>query len=227
MPVELGDPYPALLGRGYAYGPVFQGLHAAWQSGDDVYADVRLPADAHRAAEAFAVHPALLDAALHPLLLVVFAQALREQESQVLLPFSWSGVSLHALGATALRVRITRTGPQEVALRITDHGGAPVLSVESLALMPASAEQLAAALAGASAAGSLLGLDWTEVPLPDTAPAGRTRAVALGAHSMGSSVDSYRDLAALRTAVAAAPRCRSWCSPMSPRTAGPTYPAPR
>ena len=38
-----GDAYDTLLRQGYAYGPVFQGLKAAWRRGDDVFAEVELP----------------------------------------------------------------------------------------------------------------------------------------------------------------------------------------
>jgi NAD(P)-dependent dehydrogenase (short-subunit alcohol dehydrogenase family)/acyl carrier protein len=163
-PVELTDAYSVLRARGYGYGPAFQGLRAAWRSGDDVYAEVQLPA---QAAQGFAVHPAALDAALHPLMLVLFDHMWQDDSDPIaLLPFAWSGVSLHALGTSALRVRITQKGPLEVALQVTDATtGAPVLSVDSLTVMPAAPEQLAAAVAAAGgSAASILGLDW--VPLP-------------------------------------------------------------
>nr|BFE69930.1 hypothetical protein GCM10020092_032310 [Actinoplanes digitatis] len=41
--VAVGDAYPIFAEHGYAYGPVFQGLRAAWRSGDDIYAEVALP----------------------------------------------------------------------------------------------------------------------------------------------------------------------------------------
>ncbi|WP_306338972.1 polyketide synthase dehydratase domain-containing protein, partial [Streptomyces sp. KL118A] len=62
--VDVADAYETLAGLGYGYGPVFQGLRAVWRDGDDLFADVQLPAEA----DEFGVHPALLDAALHPLL---------------------------------------------------------------------------------------------------------------------------------------------------------------
>ena len=44
--------------------PAFRGLTAAWRRGDEVFAEVRLP---EPAGGGFAVHPALLDAAMHAL----------------------------------------------------------------------------------------------------------------------------------------------------------------
>ncbi|TVL91390.1 type I polyketide synthase [Streptomyces sp. SAJ15] len=166
-PVELTGFYPELVDRGYAYGPAFQGLRAAWRREDEVYGEVRLPDGLRPASPGFALHPALFDAALHPMLSLLAGS----DPSQVLLPYSWSGVTFHAPAGTELRVRISRTGPQEVSLRITDPGGAPVLTVASLAVMPASVEQLT----GDAAADSLFAVDWT--PLPETAAAGSGRSV--------------------------------------------------
>ncbi|MQS13782.1 SDR family NAD(P)-dependent oxidoreductase [Streptomyces kaniharaensis] len=160
-PVDLADFYPELVDRGYVYGPAFQGLRALWRQGDEVYGEVRLPGDVPRAGAGFAVHPALFDAALHPMLSLLTGS----DPTEVLLPYSWSGVTGHALGGTDLRVRIARKDAHEVSLQITGPGGTPVLSVESLTLMPASVEQLA----GGNAADALYAVDWTalsEAPAP-------------------------------------------------------------
>ncbi|WP_443066453.1 SDR family NAD(P)-dependent oxidoreductase [Streptomyces sp. NBC_01262] len=153
--IGVEDAYDYLLGRGYSYGPVFQGLTAAWRSGDDVFAEVALPEQAAGEAGRFGLHPALFDAGMHMMLLL----GREDGTEETILPFSWSGVSLHATGAAAVRVRIRRLGEHAVTIDMTDPTGAPVLSVESLTVMPASAAQLAAAGGGASA-GVLLGLDW-------------------------------------------------------------------
>ncbi|GAB3897551.1 hypothetical protein GCM10029964_080600 [Kibdelosporangium lantanae] len=126
-PVDLADAYDRLYDQGYEYGPVFQGLTAAWQAGAEVYAEVELPVDAGR----FGIHPALLDAALHPLSL-----GLLDDGSQVRLPFSWTGVSLYS-GASRVRVRMSLVRANEISLLVTDDQGDPVLSVDSLAVRPA------------------------------------------------------------------------------------------
>src|SRR4029450_4230958 len=64
-PVDTDDWYRALAERGFAYGPAFQGLRARWRRGDEVFAEVRLPAEIEADAGRFRMHPALLDAALH------------------------------------------------------------------------------------------------------------------------------------------------------------------
>ncbi|MGW4088173.1 type I polyketide synthase, partial [Streptomyces sp. NPDC004822] len=138
--VSLDGFYPALAEAGLGYGPVFQGLRAVWRSGDDVYADVRLPdgtpdAAPDAAAEeerTFGLHPALLDAALHACALTGAVG------DRALLPFTFSGVTLHASGATRLRVRLTVLRDGEVALEAADPTGAPVASLTSVVLRPTS-----------------------------------------------------------------------------------------
>jgi acyl transferase domain-containing protein/NADPH:quinone reductase-like Zn-dependent oxidoreductase/acyl carrier protein len=131
-PVDLTGFYPGLAGRGLGYGPIFQGLRAAWRDGDTVLAEVALPEQVGDA-EDFGLHPALLDAALHA---SVFVPGL----SKGLLPFEWSGVSLHAGGARVLRVRLAPAGHDTVSVTAADVAGNPVISVTALALRsPAAA----------------------------------------------------------------------------------------
>ncbi|WP_329199398.1 SDR family NAD(P)-dependent oxidoreductase [Streptomyces sp. NBC_00667] len=160
--IPVGDAYPDLAAAGYHYGPVFQGLTAAWQRGEELFAEVALPEHAHGDAARFGLHPALLDAAMHVGLLAIPG---REGGGRTLLPFAWNGVALHAAGARALRVRLTPIAHQDgLALTVADEQGNPVLSVESLLSRPVSAEQL-----GAGAGDALLHVRWQ--PVPQAAPA--------------------------------------------------------
>src|SRR5260370_1087343 len=61
--VDLAGFYEEAAAAGSVYGPVFQGLRAAWRRGGEVFAEVALPADADAAG--YGLHPALLDACLH------------------------------------------------------------------------------------------------------------------------------------------------------------------
>ncbi|MEV6005152.1 acyltransferase domain-containing protein, partial [Streptomyces griseomycini] len=61
--VDLDGFYDQAADAGFGYGPVFQGLRAAWRRGDEVFAEVVLPDGVD--AGGFGLHPALLDAALH------------------------------------------------------------------------------------------------------------------------------------------------------------------
>jgi acyl carrier protein len=63
----------------------------------------------------------------------------------MLLPFSWAGVSLYAIGASTLRVHMTPTGPDAVSLTLEDTTGQPVASIDSVILRPVSPEQLQSA----------------------------------------------------------------------------------
>ncbi|MEV4383832.1 SDR family NAD(P)-dependent oxidoreductase, partial [Streptosporangium sp. NPDC049644] len=157
--IELDGVYERFAEGGLSYGPVFQGLKAAWRGQDgEVFAEVALPEHVADAA-LFALHPALLDSALHSVPFV-------DLDSAGGLPFSWSVVSLQAGGASALRVRVARAGADSVSLTAVDPAGAPVLSARSLALRAVSADQLAAASSGRGVErDSLFQLDWVEVPM--------------------------------------------------------------
>ncbi|WP_212735701.1 type I polyketide synthase [Herbidospora galbida] len=146
-PVDVDEWYTALADLGYEYGPAFRNVRAAWRSGRTVFTEVAtaLPHDAR-----FGLHPALLDAALHPLPVTGDGAGLR-------LPFSWSGVRLHASGASALRVRIDPADRDGAALTIWDEAGRPVASIASVVLR-----------AGARSAPAYE-LTWRPVPLPTTA----------------------------------------------------------
>ncbi|QCX74530.1 Phenolphthiocerol synthesis polyketide synthase type I Pks15/1 [Streptomyces sp. YIM 121038] len=151
--VDLDGFYDRVAGRGVHYGPVFQGLRAAWRTGDEVFAEVALPEDAE--AEGYGLHPALLDAALH------VVGAADGDGDPARLPVSWSGVRLHAAGATALRVRLAPAGPDAVSLTVADGAGTPVAGVESLVLGPVP-ETLTRQDRDA-----LFGIDWVSVPASD------------------------------------------------------------
>ncbi|MFB6630827.1 amino acid adenylation domain-containing protein [Streptomyces sp. NPDC056362] len=146
--IDVESRYDTLSEAGYDYGPAFQGLRAAWRSGQDVYAEVGLPAELD--ATTYGVHPAALDAALH-------AVGLLREDAGTVLPFSWSGVTRHTDGADALRVRLSPRG-DGVSLRVADGTGKPVLSAESVTMRPFTADPTAGA--GADA---LFRLDWQPV----------------------------------------------------------------
>ncbi|MGW2995281.1 SDR family NAD(P)-dependent oxidoreductase, partial [Streptomyces sp. NPDC001193] len=155
-PVDTDRLYPELAQAGLQYGPVFQGITAAWTSGNDVYAEVALPAAEAAAAGRFGLHPAVLDACLHA------ASYTDLFTDQAVLPFSWSGVELHASGAASVRVRLSPKGSGAVTLSVQDAAGRPVLTADSLTLRPISTEQLAAARSTFHE--SLFRLDWAAAP---------------------------------------------------------------
>ncbi len=145
-PVDIDGLYDRLAARGYGYGPAFQGLTAMWRRGDEIFADVSLPGDAGVSPAGFGVHPAVLDAALHAV--IVATEADHDESNGVLVPFSWQGVSLHAAGASSVRARIAPSGPSAVSVELADALGLPVLSVASMVARPVSQQQLMAAVSG-------------------------------------------------------------------------------
>ncbi|MFJ8637411.1 SDR family NAD(P)-dependent oxidoreductase, partial [Streptomyces sp. NPDC093568] len=135
--VDLDAWYGTLAGKGLDYGPAFQGLRRVWRTADAVFAEIALGDDQAAGAGRYGLHPALLDAALHALELGAL-----EASDELRLPFHWSGVRLHATGATTARVRLTPAGPDTVSLLMADAAGEPVAEVAALTLRSASAEQV-------------------------------------------------------------------------------------
>ncbi|MEU4181539.1 type I polyketide synthase, partial [Streptomyces sp. NPDC026589] len=165
QPVAIDDFYTDLAARGYAYGPAFQGLRGVWRRGDELFAEAVLPPEQRENADRFGIHPALLDAALH-----TNAFANPDDDRQVL-PFAWNGLVLHALGASALRVRVAPSGPDALSFQAADETGDLVLTMDSLVSLPVTAEQLGADAAGRESRDSLFRVEWTPLPAPEGAAA--------------------------------------------------------
>jgi acyl transferase domain-containing protein/acyl carrier protein len=172
--LDLDGLYDEFAADGREYGPVFRGLRAVWQRGDDVFAEVALP-DGTEDVAAFGLHPALLDAALQAAYFTGLAGAANGLDA-----VSWTGLTLHAAAASVLRVRLTVTGDDTVSLSAVDAEGSPVLSAESLRLRPFDT---ATPDPSSASDGSLFRLGWVpaEPVLPEPA---RTWAV-LGADELG------------------------------------------
>ncbi|MFE7565103.1 SDR family NAD(P)-dependent oxidoreductase, partial [Kitasatospora sp. NPDC057500] len=158
-PVDVTDLYPRLAEAGYDYGPAFQGLTAAWRQPDVVFAEVSLPEEHEAQAARFGIHPALLDAALHSMFLLG-----PDESGAPKVPFAWSGVTLHAVGVTAVRARVALVGPDRASLVLTDHDGQLVATVEALAVRSATVGRLPARQAPGD---SLFRVDWVPVPADD------------------------------------------------------------
>ncbi|OLF06606.1 hypothetical protein BU204_36230, partial [Actinophytocola xanthii] len=169
-PVDLDGHYARLEANGLRYGPVFRGLRQVWRRGEEIFAEVALPErldGRSQEAGAFGLHPALLDAALQA------SAFLAANEGRNLMPFSWRGVSLHAAGASALRVHWT--GAEEITLAAVDPAGAPVISVEALTLRPAPAQPATAP--DTALRDALFRVDWPIAPTATAPVPGRTVAV--------------------------------------------------
>jgi acyl transferase domain-containing protein/acyl carrier protein/NADP-dependent 3-hydroxy acid dehydrogenase YdfG len=174
-PVPVDGLYQRLAETGLNYGSGFQGLRAVWRRGGTLFAEVTLPAALE--AGSFGIHPALLDAALHAL-------AASDDDPAVRLPFTWTGVSLHAVGASTARVRLERGPGGRIAVSLADATGEPLATVEALLTRPVSRDALHAAL---SSHHTLQHVAWDELPVDPLGSPART--------------EHYADPAALREAL--------------------------
>ncbi|MFE0678658.1 type I polyketide synthase [Streptomyces sp. NPDC058867] len=198
--ITVADAWDRLAAQGVEYGPAFQGLRAAWRRGDEVFAEVALPDEESAEAKEYGIHPALLDAALQPLGLGVLLA--EPGEGLTRRPFAWSGVTLHAQGANAVRVRIALAGEDAVSVAVADSVGRPVASVDVLTLRQVGTEQLAGAREARG--DSLFRVEWVPVGVSRSgAPAGRWAVVGNG--SGHSTMDVYDDLGSLAAAAAHVP----------------------
>jgi acyl transferase domain-containing protein/acyl carrier protein len=211
--VDIEGLYDLAAERGFEYGPAFQGLRAVWRRGEEVFAEVSLPDEAQAEADLFAVHPALLDAALHALgASGLGASGLGgtpdSSEEEIRLPFAMSGVELLSAHAPTLRVRIAAADADADAVSVAavNSAGAPVLAMRSLVTRAISREQLGAVRAGTHR--SLFSLCWIPTPT-EPAPAKERWALLGGADSAipgalgvaGADIEVHPDLAALRAAL--------------------------
>ncbi|MGW3275051.1 type I polyketide synthase, partial [Streptomyces kronopolitis] len=181
-PVSVEGLYEGLTAAGFGYGPLFRGLRQVWSRGDELFASVELPERAVPEAAGFGLHPALLDSVLHALGLVESGRTGEDgaEAGQGRLPFSWSGATLHASGASVLRARLTVRGPDSVALELADASGAPVATIDSLVLRPVSADGIAQAKAGGQDT-ALHTMDWIPLPESSTADASTLPAISIDA----------------------------------------------
>ncbi|MFD9813806.1 type I polyketide synthase [Streptomyces sp. NPDC059080] len=192
-PVPVEGLYGRLTSLGAECGPAFRGLHAVWRRGEELFAEVRLPQlpmDGPSASTwkpgAFLVHPALLDAALHPLGL---------DATELRLPSAWRKVTRQATGVSELRVHLVPGGPDSVSLTVSGTDGRPVAAVEALTLLAVDLEQITAA--GDSRRDVPFRTEWQPVP---PAGAGGSWAV-LGDGLNVPGAERYDDLSALLAAL--------------------------
>ncbi|WP_395576300.1 SDR family NAD(P)-dependent oxidoreductase, partial [Streptomyces sp. BK79] len=188
VPVDTSTLYRDLAAQGYGYGIPFQGVRAVWRHADGVYAEVALDDATAVGADAYGLHPALLDAALHSA--EFLTSDTLPQDASAAIPFAWSGVRLRARGASRVRVHITAAdggGSESLALEITDTAGAPVASVASLVSRPVPAGRLTASPADPR---PVYGLTWQRGPAVPVSSAPGTWAAVDGAAALTALLDT-------------------------------------
>ncbi|WP_280453384.1 type I polyketide synthase, partial [Nocardia cyriacigeorgica] len=182
--------YDDLAARGLAYGPAFRGVRGLRRLGDEVVAEVRLPAEAGTDTARFGIHPALLDAALHAAVEELGADL---APGAVPLPFSFTGVRVLRPGASAVWVRIVDLGADGVRLELRDEAGALVATVAAVRARPMDRRDFDTASSAVRRA--LYDLRWVETETDSAAPATASRLVAIGAGPL-TGFDMLPDLAA-------------------------------
>ncbi|WP_433672451.1 SDR family NAD(P)-dependent oxidoreductase [Nocardia sp. CA-136227] len=161
--IAVEDGYAALAERGYRYGPAFRGVRSLWARAGEAFAEIALPDSVRDQAGEFGIHPALLDSALHAILLGGLLPA--PPNGSVAVPFSWEHVGLRGTGSNALRVhaRVSDSGGERISLTFTDQADTPVGEVGALTLRAIAAGSLTASRR------DRLGyhVDWVARPQPD------------------------------------------------------------
>jgi polyketide synthase 12 len=204
--LDVEEVYDGLAERGYEYGPMFQGLRAAWRRGEEIFAEVALPEPESDQAGRYALHPALLDAALHALGAVA-AQQGEGATPAAMMPFCWKGVDLHASGSPVLRACLSPTGEAEFSVVLADQSGLPVAAAEALIMR----ELPIAGLRGASERGreAPYRIEWTTIQASSAgqpgavAIIGERGALARSLQDVELSIDAYPDLGSLSRAIGA------------------------
>ncbi|NMO37737.1 SDR family NAD(P)-dependent oxidoreductase [Streptomyces sp. GMY01] len=201
-PVPLDDVYAGLYRLGYDYGPAFQGLVAAWKAADGtLYAELARTEGGDGGGtgapdgEGFALHPALLDAALHPVVAGLVGGTAPDPE-RPLLPFAFEGLRLapEATGAVRLRARIEPLADTRFRCVLADEHGRPVAAVDSLAFRTVGRADLTGEKRAARTAHHI---EWRELPAPRAATGTLLVLGGLGDTGLVTDADSIADLDAL------------------------------
>ncbi|MFD0650381.1 type I polyketide synthase [Streptomyces malaysiensis subsp. malaysiensis] len=198
--VDTDELYASMARAGLLHGPAFQSLGRVWRRGEEVFAEVRIAPERQSEAARFALHPALLDGALQPLALGADGAAVAR---------SWRGVSLYAVGAEALRVRLALTEDGAVSMLAADETGALVASVDALVTGALEVDRIAGATSS-DRHESLFRIDWAPVVAPSEAASagiavigGDELKLSVALETAGFRATVHDDLGSLNAAVEA------------------------
>ncbi|MFD7033805.1 SDR family NAD(P)-dependent oxidoreductase, partial [Streptomyces sp. NPDC059917] len=179
-PIDLTNHYQHLAERGYHYGPTFQNLTHLWKNPTTgtLHATLTLPDTL--TAEGHTLHPALLDAALHPLI----THTGNDNPDTIQIPFTWNNITLHTTHATTLHATLTPTTPTTINITLTDPTGTPTLTIDELTLSTIDPTRLRALRTDRP---PLHHVAWSRIELPAAEGGFGARAVVLGDDPFGAA----------------------------------------
>jgi acyl transferase domain-containing protein/NADPH:quinone reductase-like Zn-dependent oxidoreductase/acyl carrier protein len=201
--IAIDGLYEQLAERGFEYGPAFRGLRRAWRVDGDIYGEVSLPEGQLAQDEAFAIHPALLDAALHTIAAGSLADVTGHDQS-VKLPFAWRHVHHYRNTAPTSTTRVAISAGEDDqnaearTVVLADELGTPLLSVGALIARQVNVNEITAASQASNE--QLYTLEWVAAPAP--APHSAAPAWSISDTPTGDATDAcYGSLPALRAAL--------------------------
>jgi acyl transferase domain-containing protein/acyl carrier protein len=197
--LEVEEIYARLAGAGYAYGPSFTGIRAAWLRGEELFTEVAVDGDHAEEAARFGIHPALFDAVVHAGAILDSRDPEGVGRGRML--FSWGGVRRFVSGSSSLRVLLKPAGDSAWSVAAIEDNGMPVLSVDSLAHRPIEANQLIGAQSDRQ--DSLFRIEWPELPLISAGGIPPSVAVLGDLEVAGLDAERYEDIPALGEAIGA------------------------
>ncbi len=199
--LDVEDVYERIAVVGYAYGPSFTGIEAAWQRGDELFTEVALHGEHAEEAGRYGIHPGLFDAVVHAgtMLEPLDAEGVEPDKGRML--FSWGGVRCLAGGVSSLRVRLTPAGESAWSIAAIGTDGTPVLSVNSLTHRPIDAGQLLGAVPRRQ--DSLFEVSWPGLPMATVSGVPSSVAVLGDLSIAGAETQRHEDVGALCEAIAA------------------------
>ncbi len=136
--LDLKEFYSKIEKIGISYGISFQCLKEIYSKQGVIYSRVELGKEQEKEAEKYAVHPALLDAALQS---IFFFSELKNQQNTKL-PFQINGATLYAKGAKELYVRLREKDEEIIEVSLFDSTGLLVAQLDELVVKIATPEQI-------------------------------------------------------------------------------------
>jgi acyl transferase domain-containing protein/acyl carrier protein len=182
--VDLETLHDALAAADLDLGSAFLGTASAWRAGDQTVAQIEAPDGLDL--KGFAVHPALLDAAVRLASLGDPGERAKH-EGHFWTPHIWRDVHCSPTDSSKLTARIAAAQAGVCSLELTDDRERAVLcgSVVMRELSPERRAQMGTP----SRSRSLFALDWRPFELPRAASTGRLFVLAQ-AHSDGEALDA-------------------------------------